>query len=62
MAKERVFFLITFGIFVVLAFYIAGSVIQIYKSSKNQTSGTMPFVKCSTLLFEVDKTTIKLET
>lgn len=55
------FFLIMFGIFVILAFYIAGSIIQIYRGSKNQTSGTIPFVKCSTLLFEVDKTTIKIE-
>jgi hypothetical protein len=61
MARERVFFLIMFGIFVLLAFYIAASVIQIYRSSKNQTSSTMPFVKCSALLFEVDKTTIKLQ-
>ncbi|MEM2121871.1 MAG: hypothetical protein QXU20_04410, partial [Candidatus Woesearchaeota archaeon] len=50
-----------FGIFIILVFYIAGSIIQIYRSSKNETSTTIPFVKCSTLLFEVENTTIKLE-
>jgi len=59
--KNAIMFIIVFGVFIILAMYISGSVVNIYKESKQETKKTLPLVRCTSLLFEVEDDTIKLE-